>query len=148
MLARGPGKYESRKLTDIKYLVIHHTAVEMMGTGLEKCQSIAVYHTRSQGWPGIGYHYVIDYDGSTYQCNDLGTMSYNVASRNRECVGICLIGDFTNRPPSQKQIRAARALTDWLATQVDAQVVGHREVALPAYATACPGNAWPGWRWL
>jgi len=77
-------------------------------------------------------------------------MSYNVASRNREVLGICLPGDYTHKIPRQRQLEAAIDLVRWLLMEKlpGREIVGHRDIALPGFETGCPGNQWPLWRTL
>ena len=111
--------------------------------------AIARYHTEVLGWPGIGYTFLVHQDGVIEQVNDLETISYNVASRNHEVLGICLLGDFTYAPPEDIQVEAARSLLDNLRERLPGRgTVGHRELALPGYETACPGETFlTGPRW-
>jgi N-acetyl-anhydromuramyl-L-alanine amidase AmpD len=129
--------YTSRALEDIKYLTVHHTAASYNNTPEE----IAQYHIDHENFPGIGYTFVIRQAGDTYQTQDLHAKSYHVASRNTECLGICLVGDFTQHHPTEKQIQATKALIIYLHSIIPkAQVTGHRFIALPEYPTACPGD--------
>ncbi len=78
---------------------------------------------------------------------DMRQVRYNVASRNREVVGICLTGDFSATWPSTLQLAAASELVEYLLGILPGrQVVGHRDIALAAYATSCPGDTWTDWR--
>lgn len=109
-------------------------------------ESIARYHI-SLGWPGIGYSFFISKEGTIFQTHDLETMSYNVASRNQECLGICLEGDFSNRAPRPTQWASAKRLIQWLLGNdlPGREVVGHRDIALPSSPTACPGRLMEYW---
>ncbi len=143
------GQYGMRMLDSVRYLVIHHTGVD---TDSDPA-SIAEYHL-ALGWPGIGYHFVIRYNGEIAQANDLSLGSYNVAGRNAECVGIVLTGNFTHHQPTPLQLGAARNLCRVLMPVLDPDedgsvlVVGHRDIALRGYETSCPGATWPEWRYV
>jgi len=139
----GSETYQRRKLTDVRYLVIHHTAVDVDNTAEE----IARYHVQQLGWPGIGYHFVVHPDGGIDYVGDIGTVRYNVAKRNQECIGICLTGDFSNHWPSEEQLRSARSVIHAMRLFVPtASVVGHRDIAVPGWETSCPGETWHEWR--
>ncbi len=139
----GSEAYDRRQLSDIKYIVIHHSAVDADSTPLQ----VAGYHVQHNGWPGIGYHFQVTYDGTINYVGDLETVRYNVASRNRECVGVELNGDFTHHWPTDMQLGSARVLLAWLKGQLAmAAVVGHKDIALPGYETSCPGDTWYAWR--
>lgn len=141
--------YPWRELGDIHYLVIHHTGVESPSTPL----SIARYHVQTLDWPGIGYHFFIYRDGRIAYVGDILQLRYNVARRNPEVIGICIDGNFMGHPPTQQQIQAAHHLCANLQFALGwfVPTVGHKEIALPGYGTACPGNTWDpsqgeGWR--
>jgi len=139
----GTEKYDRRALSDVRYIVLHHSGV----AGDQSAATIANYHVQSNGWPGIGYHYLVHPDGLIEYVGDVLTVRYNVASRNKECIGVCLPGDFTSIPPTDQQLAAARALVRFLQGVVPAaSVVGHGDIALPGWETSCPGATWPGWR--
>lgn len=143
IVPRGTGEYERRGLDEVRYLVIHHSGVAWDSSAC----AIARYHVDTNGWPGIGYHWVVRQNGVIYYCGDLETVRYNVAGRNREVVGICLTGDFTTAPPAALQLAAAGRLLRALRDEIGwAELTGHRDIAVPGYATACPGNTWEDWR--
>ncbi|MFN2243349.1 MAG: N-acetylmuramoyl-L-alanine amidase, partial [Anaerolineae bacterium] len=136
-------EYEERPLEDIKYLVIHHSAVPASVGPTQ----IAAYHIRKHDWPGIGYHYVVAADGTLYQTNALETKSYHAAKANPYSIGICFLGDFTNAVPPPAQVQAGAHLVAWLLGELDLPVdsiKGHKELM----GTACPGQQWlAGQRW-
>ena len=139
----GREDYAARSLDAITYIVIHHSAVDVDSTPL----SIAKYHVESLKWPGIGYHWVVGWDGTISYVGDVQTSRANVYGRNREVVGICLPGNWTERVPPDPQLAATRELVRWLLGELPGRVVvGHYEVALPVSPTSCPGAFWPQWR--
>jgi len=138
----GANNWQKRVLEEIKYIVIHHSAAARDSSP----QEIANYHVTSLGWPGIGYTYVVSQTGQIYRTGDLTEVRYNVAGRNRECVGVCLPGDWTAQQPPLAQIAGAVKVVGYLKARLPwARVVGHRDIALPEYATSCPGDTWPDW---
>ena len=136
-------EYEARPLEDIRYLVIHHSAVPASVGPTQ----IAVYHIRKHDWPGIGYHYVVAADGTLYQTNALETKSYHAAKANPYSVGICFLGDFTKAVPPAAQMQAGAHLVAWLLGELDLPVdsiKGHKDLM----GTACPGLQWlAGQKW-
>ena len=131
------GRYRRRDLVGIKYLVIHHSGTDVDSSA----QDIARYHVDVLGWPGIGYHYVVRWDGTIEQTLSPHIISYNVAGRNHEVLGICCPGDYTNQPGRAAQVGAKDWLVDMLLTTIlpNRRVLGHRQIALPDHPTACPG---------
>lgn len=141
--------YPTRSLQDITTLTIHHT----VSPPDRPIEQIAAYHVDHNGWPGIGYHYVIKDTGEIFQTNYLETKSYHAGSYNAPgdenlwSVGIALQGDFTLSPPPQAQLDAAKWLVELLkgpllGLQLNS-VLGHRE--MPGAQTQCPGNTYPAW---
>ncbi|MBI2304696.1 MAG: N-acetylmuramoyl-L-alanine amidase [Chloroflexi bacterium] len=143
-----PGQsYPWRQLSQIRYLVVHHSGVPQDSTAA----AVASYHRDVLGWPGIGYHFLVHQGGTVEYVGDVMQTRYNVAGRNWEVVGICLTGDFTREPPPLAQREAAAKLLAnlQLALGWHIPIVGHKEVALPAFPTRCPGDTWERWRnWL
>lgn len=137
-----------RPLSQVNYLAIHHTAAPDSQTPNE----IANFHINSNGWGGIGYHFVISKEGVVYYVGDISTARANVANLNEQVIGICLTGNFTGQEPTSEQINSARLLCDFFInnysplTNVQSweAVKGHKE--LPGQSTACPGNTWPSWK--
>jgi N-acetylmuramoyl-L-alanine amidase len=134
-------KYTTRLLSRIDTLVVHHYAI------VAKVENVAKSHVWTvnqykQEWPGIGYHYCIEPDGTIWQTNRLETVSFHSGSFNTGGVGISLNGNFQTVAPPQA---AARWLINHLRKNCGLNIkrtVGHRE--LPAQ-TACPGNTYKQW---
>lgn len=139
----------TRPLAQVKYLAVHHTAGPISQTP----QQIANFHINSNGWGGIGYHFLIGNDGTVYYVGDISTARANVANLNEQVLGICLIGNFTNgNNPSTAQLDSLHKLCDYFINNYPAlsnvkswdAMRGHKD--LPGQATACPGTDWPTWR--
>jgi len=130
-------------------IVIHHSALgsrdadrradaatidrihEQRGFGVE--YEGRVYH--------IGYHYVIRHDGTVQAGRPERCRGAHCKGHN-DRVGICLLGTFTNRPPSVHQKKALIRLCRDLMARYDIpveRVVPHRDLG----HTACPGNRFP-----
>jgi hypothetical protein len=128
--------YETRPLAQIRYLVLHHTGA---AADLSP-EEIAREHVEANGWPGIGYHYLIDRRGTIYRTQDLTTISYHARQFNPVAVGIALSGDFTSAVPDGDQLDATARLLADLRQELglpSSSVRGHREIV----ATPCPGDA-------
>lgn len=126
--------YGNRKLTDIRSIGIHHSL-----TFSGSAEAFAGYHVNTNGWPGIGYAYVVDRDGSIYQCWDHTVMTYHVGDSNKHALGICLVGDFRTQVPTEAQYRATAELVRMLQQAIPSaqKVLGHSEY--PGYSwKACP----------
>lgn len=132
------------------FIVIHHAAFEY--TPGDAVRSIFAYH--STKWPKYGrcgYHEIIQIepDGSLrcYRVNPPQMQGAGVALRNHECFHICAATNFGASIPEQLWIDAiARRATVAKRRDSGAQIVGHREIALPVSPTACPGTRWEAWK--
>lgn len=139
-LPKHPGrKYQTRSLSQIVRVVIHHTA----GPVTQTPEDIARYHTGpnhicDEGCPGIAYHYMIDRNAAVYQVNSLETVSYHVSGQNTASVGICLIGNYDQIEPTEAQmnavIRVIRSINRKLGRNLE--IAGHRDFA----NKSCPGD--------
>jgi len=143
-LKKHPTKrYGTRPLSQIKHLVIHHSAVPP-SVGPER---IANYHVDNLGWPGIGYHFEIAADGTIYKTNHLETVSYHAAHVNPVGVGICFAGNFTDTIPTEAQLKSGAQLCAYLLQELDLDkdsIKGHKEFM----NTQCPGKQWlEGKKW-
>jgi len=128
-------KYSKRDLKKIKRIVVHHFA------GNISIEDAATLHV-SKGWPGIGYHFVIEKDGTTNLTQRLDTISYNVGNNNTPTIGIAVRGDFTHELPLSCQLYALEELIDSLRIILgELPVYGHYEFR----ATECPGKKFRGW---
>ncbi len=145
-------RYERRALNQITHIAIHHTATPPSLSPIRIAElHIAADPTRGkEGWPGIGYHFIVHADGSIDQCNGLEMVSFHVYRHYSYSVGVCFAGSFMNgKIPTSAQLRAGAHLVSWLMQEMKiplARVWGHRE--FPENVTICPGSEWTqGNRW-
>lgn len=125
----GTRRYRQRTQRQIQFIALHHSA-----TVSGSAEAFAAYHVNQLGWPGIGYHYVIDKKGGISWCHPLETISYHVGRSNGAAVGICLVGDFRQERPQPAQRTAAVELTKSLMNELGItkeKVLGHQE--FPGY---------------
>jgi N-acetylmuramoyl-L-alanine amidase len=140
-LPRGEGQYKRRQLGTIRKIAVHHSATK---TG--SAEAFARFHTEHNGWPGIGYHYVVEKDGTVKKTNNLSTVSYHVGQSNRIAVGVCFTGHYDIDTPPDVQLEAGAQLIaelmrglPWLTTD---DIWGHTH--FPGYAKkSCPGTRFP-----
>jgi N-acetyl-anhydromuramyl-L-alanine amidase AmpD len=127
-------RYSTRKLKDIKYIAIHHS-LTLSGSS----EAFARYHVEHNDWPGIGYHYVIDKDGTIDFCNNIITKSAHVGNSNKYAIGICLIGNFLIQEPTEAQLQATADLCMKLIDEIEGikEIKGHSD--FPGYEwKSCP----------
>lgn len=114
-----------------------------------KVREIDRWH-RGLGWSGIGYHYVIDRDGTVADGRPLERTGAHVQGHNTGTIGICLLGGHGSSKDDQfsdhftaLQDKALRALVTKLHRQFPGiqRVSGHNQYA----NKACPGFFVPTW---
>jgi hypothetical protein len=111
-------------------IAIHHSLTK---TG--SAEAYANFHIDTHGWPGIGYHFVIEQDGTIKHCNDINLRTYHVGDSNDFSVGVCLTGDFRTQKPTEAQEDSLRALHKALVS------------AMPNYKRTRGHNEFPGYAW-
>ncbi|MFH1444016.1 MAG: N-acetylmuramoyl-L-alanine amidase [Candidatus Peregrinibacteria bacterium] len=138
----------------VRMLVVHHTALTINNdprSPIERVRALYQYHAGKLGWGDIGYHYLIDEDGTIYEGRAGGD---NVVGGHAYCanvgtIGVALLGNFEVEEPSQIQILSLQWLLRHLADHYNLNpgrsitfhgeskdvIVGHRDVV----HTACPG---------
>ena len=125
--------YDNRKLEEIDMVVIHHSATESGSP-----EAYAHYHVHQNGWPGIGYHYVIGKDGEIVQTNRLSTVSYHTSGQNTRSIGICLTGNYDTQSPPEAQLDACVRLIKYLEKRLGQKldISGHNQFS----SKSCPGS--------
>lgn len=115
-------------------IAIHHS-LTLTGSA----ESYANYHIDNHGWPGVGYSFVIEQDGTIKHCNDINLRTYHVGASNDFAIGICLTGDFRTQKPTKAQEESLRLLHEVLKSAMPnyKRTRGHNE--FPGYALKqCP----------
>lgn len=129
-----------RKLTEI---IIHCSATEA-GNNI-KAADIKKWHTDPKskggnGWKDIGYHYVVDLDGTIEQGRPLDVVGAHVKNHNANTIGICYVGGLRNGVAADTRTMAQREALKHLIKSLLVvfptvkKVTGHRDYA----AKACP----------
>ncbi|MBP2653366.1 MAG: N-acetylmuramoyl-L-alanine amidase [Firmicutes bacterium] len=122
------------------YLIVHHEA----SAGDVGAERVHRQHL-NLGWAGIGYHYVIRFDGTIERGRPRDAIGSHAQGLNYCSVGISLSGNCQDNEPTAEQIEVLpKLLADLKDNWPDAQIIGHREVAEivsdPGLATDCPGD--------
>jgi N-acetyl-anhydromuramyl-L-alanine amidase AmpD len=134
-----------------KYIVLHHSA-HAKGS----YETIDREHRKVLGYEGCGYHFVIGNgtesgDGEIQVAQRWINQKSGVHCRNAKSadvdeygIGICLVGDFEQDPPTARQIAATRALVAYLSGRykiAEPKIETHAHLA--ATPTVCPGKYFP-----
>ena len=121
--------------------LIWHTAATPEGRSLGNPVSTIDRWHRERGWSGIGYHFVIDLDGTIMLGRDINRVGAHVAGHNSGTIGAVYVGGLTadakrakdTRTPSQRA--SMLYLTKLIASQWGImRISGHNQYA----AKACP----------
>lgn len=129
-----------------RYIVIHHS-----GTDSGSASQFDAWH-KKKGWDGLGYQFVIDNgsggpDGAVevgyrWRQQRQGAHAGPDSPRNRDGIGICLVGDFTKTRPTAAQMRALSRLCNFLSSYCGIpreNFLLHGDVR----KTDCPGPLFP-----
>lgn len=92
--------------------IVHHSAYESAGpqVGLIDQWHEARQFPKSLLGYYVGYHYVIERDGTLTQCRKLTEGGAHAKGANFSSIGICLAGDFDNYDPTHQQMTTLGAL--------------------------------------
>ena len=119
--------------------IIWHCAATQEGVDVST-ETIRNWHVNGNGWSDIGYHYVIELDGSVHEGRPVERQGAHVSGHNEDSIGICYVGgvDANNKPKDTRTPTQRAALYDLteelLGRYPGATVHGHNEYA----NKACP----------
>ncbi|ADB30499.1 LGFP repeat protein [Kribbella flavida DSM 17836] len=136
---------------------VHHTADRSDYTSAQvpaMIRAMYTYHVKSRGWCDLGYNFLVDRFGRTWEGRyggmQLPVLGAHTSAFNANSFGVSLIGNFEQAVPTTSMLEATARVIAWkldanyrspVSTVVLAgsrlnTVSGHRD----AKATACPGN--------
>lgn len=121
----------------IEEIIVHCTATKE-GQNF-KAADVDKWH-KAKGWKGIGYHYLIDLDGTIEKGRPEEEVGAHCSGRNKKSIGVCYVGgvDNDNKPKDTRTKEQKDALWKLLVELIkkypDATIHGHNEFA----AKACP----------
>ena len=148
----------TRSFNEVGHLIIHHSASGNNTTNYtQEVRNYYLYHTQTNGWSDIGYNYLIAPDGTLFTGRDPGAgeqddvTGAHFCGKNRETMGVCLIGDYTSREPTALAMEQLEHLLSWKSYKEGLNplgasfhpanpelgvIAGHRD----GCATLCPGD--------
>lgn len=117
-------------------LYVHHTA----GTNsYSRSQSAAIvrgiyaYHTRSRGWPDIGYQFLVDRYGTVFVGRREAATDNPIGAQaggfNTGTIGVSAMGNFETTGPTASMLRGLERVLAWKAYRDHVPVTG--SVSLP-----------------
>lgn len=137
----------------INEIIVHCTATQPKWMGdhstREKVAEVCRWHMQDRGWKNIGYHFLIDRDGTLAEGRPLDQVGAHTQGHNTGTIGVSLFGGFGSSATDKfsenftpEQDKALRALIKHLSSMYKiTKVSGHNEYA----AKACPSFNVPKW---
>ena len=126
-------KITRRKLSQIEYLMIHHSGSKKLGVA-----ELYNLHTKDlHKWPQIGYHFYITKSKIIYKVNHLTDVVNGCKDFNTRCIHVCFEGNYNNEiSPSYAGKVINEILTDLRSLNVKVTILTHRDKA----KTDCCGH--------
>lgn len=124
-----------RKIDEI---ILHCSATEA-GKDV-RADDIRQWHVVGKRWRDIGYHFVVDLDGTIEAGRPIDQAGAHVTGHNATTIGICYVGGLLNGKPSDTRTTAQRRAIGELVTALSMvfptikKISGHRDYA----NKACP----------
>lgn len=125
-------------------IIWHHSAAESptpQFAAINEWHKARAFPLSSLGYY-VGYHYVIEKDGSVIQARKDAEIGAHDTGENMDSIGICLVGDFTNSRPTLAQEKSFASLLRKLMLTYNISVNSiepHRRDD----TTECPGLSMP-----
>jgi N-acetylmuramoyl-L-alanine amidase len=119
------------------HIILHHTAAEESGI-----DQIRKYHVNVLGWRDIGYHFVVEKDGTVATGRSLSLPGAHARGWNYNAIGVACIGNMSNRELYRVQFNALVGHLCHLCKKFDipvSNILLHKNVS----NTACPGKLFP-----
>lgn len=108
--------------TWLKAMYVHHTAGPnnySQSRASAVVRSIWAFHTRSRGWPDIGYQFLVDRFGRIYEGRRGSIAGLPVGAQaggyNASTIGVAVMGNHTSVTPSQRVLDAVVDVLAWQA---------------------------------
>ena len=132
-------KIAAKNMRKINKIIVHCSATPE-GKDV-KTETIKDWHVNGNHWKDIGYHYVIELDGSIHKGRDESVIGAHCSGQNADSIGICYVGGVAKDGKTPKDTRTdaqkhslLELLKELKAKYPNATIHGHREFA----AKACP----------
>lgn len=99
-------------------ITFHHTVQPEGISGPSAVRQIQNWHKQAYGMADIGYHYVIDRDGTVYNGTPVDRIGAHQKGQNEGNIGVAFIGSFgAGSAPTSQQIQSAVGLGLQVANQ-------------------------------
>ena len=136
-----------RSMRKMDEIIVHCTATRpewwSEATPQEKVDEIRRWHVQGRGWADIGYHFLIDREGTVVKGRPLWRNGAHTRGHNTGTIGISLFGGhgssatdkFSENFTSAQDFALRGLMKDLVSEYGRMKLSGHNEYA----AKACPG---------
>jgi N-acetylmuramoyl-L-alanine amidase len=147
--------YQGKAKAKVFGIVIHCTATPSDwrpgDTSRQRLEAIRQMHIKERGWRDIGYHWLIDRDGTILRGRHEDQIGAHVAGFNTGRLGVSLFGGITSKPhdpfelnyAGQQEIALLDLIEDIRIRTRITEIKGHNEFDA---GKACPGFWVPDWK--
>ncbi len=113
------------------HIVVHHSAGQTSSSDFAAVvRSYWDYHVNSRGWADIGYNWLIDPNGVTYEGRGDRIRGAHSPCMNAISTGICFIGNYEGATqPSASGMQSLKEIIAWDATDKSIDVTASSYVA-------------------
>jgi len=148
MIYQGKAKYS------VTGLIIHCTATPSDwrpgASSEDRVAAIRQMHITERGWSDIGYHWLIDRDGTVLPGRRETVIGAHVAGHNAGTIGISLFGGLTSKPrdpflknyTNRQEVALIDLIDDICSRAAITSIRGHNQLD---NGKACPGFWVPDW---
>jgi len=119
--------------------IIVHCSATIEGANI-KTRQIRDWHVKGNKWKDIGYHYVVELDGTIGKGREEKVAGAHSKGQNKSSIGVCYVGGLDSLKNPKDTLRGVQLgsmdqlLMDLLTRYPDATLHGHNEFA----NKACP----------
>lgn len=119
-------------------LIVVHCSATPEGRDVST-EEIRQWHL-DRGWSDIGYHFVVELDGTVYDGRPIERAGAHASGHNANSIGVCYVGgvDSDMEPKDTRTEEQKESMDDLIRDLLDdyphAVVIGHRDVS----EKACP----------
>lgn len=132
--------------TDVRFLLVHHTASANVGAdqSVAQLRSFFTFHTSPEkGWPDIAYNFLVDSGGQIWEGRTgslAGPVQADATGGSQGFAQLCcFIGDFSSVSPTPEAIAAMTHLLAWLSERYAVSLVEGATVTF----TSRGSSRWP-----
>jgi len=146
--------YQGAARYPVRTLVVHCTATPANwrpgDTPQQRVAAIRRIHMVDRGWKDVGYHWLIDRDGTVVPGRPETQIGSHVAGHNTGSLGISLFGGIASKPRDpflrnytrEQEAALAELIRDLQGRTDVSQILGHNQLDS---GKACPGFYVPAW---